>query len=314
MRAASLRWNPFWFYRRVRRGGPWDFRRVNEAARWYGNVHYAAVGTAFGFPAWCLTRGAGWEHWWSGRSRAEWGRPWSHAPHGDRPEDYGAVWAGIAFARACGYRQGIGGRLVWRAFDIMIALLGLLVLGPLTGVLALLTLVDSGRPAFNGSWRLGRYGRPFRCWKIRTLRTDHEAVLAAHLQTDEIAWQEWQTYAKFCLSDDPRVTRLGRTLRTLSLDDIGPQCWNLLVGDMAVFGPRAFLVTEAQRLSQHKDTTLSVTPGWVSYYGAYGRGRLTVEQRVRLEARYVRQMHRLRVKWRALVGTVWHCLTRTGAG
>jgi len=312
MREASLRWNPFWFYRQVRRCGPWDFRQVTEADRWYGNFHYAAVGTAFGFPAWCLVRGAGWEHWWSGRSRAEWGHPWSHAPYGDRPEDYESVLAGIAFARACGYRQGIGGRVFWRGFDITGAVLGFMVLGPLTLLLALLTLLDSGRPAFNGSWRLGRYGRPFRCWKIRTLRVDHERVLIECLFRDAAARAEWNRHAK--LTRDPRVTRLGRILRATSLDDIGPQFWNILVGDMAVFGPRAFMVAEGERLSRQKETILSVTPGWVSYYGAYGRARLTVEQRVRLDARFARTMHRLKVKWRALLGTVWHCLKRTGAG
>ena len=312
MRDASQRWNPFWFYRRVRRGGPWDFRRLTEVDRWYGNFHYASVGTAFGFPAWCLLRGAGWEHWWSGRSRRVWGRPWAQAPHGDHPEDQANILVGIAYARDRGYRQGIGGRLFWRAFDIMVALFGLLVLGPITALLALLTLADSGRPALNGSWRLGRYGRPFRCWKIRTLRTDHQRILIEHLFQDAAARAEWNRHAK--LSNDPRVTRVGRVLRATSLDDIGPQCWNILVGDMAVFGPRAFLISEEGRLAKDREAILSVTPGWVSYYGAYGRARLTVEQRVRLDARFAKTMYNPSVKWRALVGTIWHCLRRTGAG
>lgn len=312
MREASQRWNPLWFYNRVRRGGPWDFRQVAEAHRGVGNFHYAAVGTAFGFPAWCLLRGAGWEHWWSRRSRAMWGRPWGPAPHGDNPEDQEQIRAGIAYAWACGYRQGIVGRLFWRAFDITIALLGLLVLGPLTALLALLTLVDSGRPAFNGSWRLGRYGKPFRCWKIRTLRVGHARILVEHLFHDAAARAEWNRHAK--LSRDPRVTKLGRVLRATSLDDLGPQCWNILVGDMAFFGPRAFLVSESKRLSRHEETVLSVTPGWVSYYGAYGRATMPVAVRVRLEARFVRRMHRLGVKWHALAGTIYHCIKRTGTG
>ena len=118
--------------------------------------------------------------------------------------------------------------------------------------------------------------------------------------------------ARFIIWSSKRL--LGRVLRATSLDDIGPQCWNIVVGDMAVFGPRPFLVTERHLIGLRDQVVLHSTPGLISYYGAYGRARLTVEQRVRLDARFAKGMHNLGVKWRALVGTVYHCLMRTGAG
>src|SRR5574337_58325 len=92
MREASVRWNPFWFYRQVRRYGPWDFRmRVGEAFRDFGNFHYGAVGIAFGIPAWLVLRAAGWEHWWTRRSPKTWSRPWGQPPYGDDPRDHAMI-------------------------------------------------------------------------------------------------------------------------------------------------------------------------------------------------------------------------------
>ena len=146
---------------------------------------------------------------------------------------------------------------IWRLFDIVVSLVGLVIFGPIIVVCAIATVLDSGLPPFNGSWRLGKHGKPFRCWKIRTLRRDHEAILARHLAASPAAQAEWEAYAK--LRHDPRATSVGRTLRQSSLDEL-PQLWNILRGDMSVFGPRAFLVRESEMLGVWRVGLQAVVP------------------------------------------------------
>jgi lipopolysaccharide/colanic/teichoic acid biosynthesis glycosyltransferase len=83
---------------------------------------------------------------------------------------------------------------------------------------------------------------------------------------------------------------------------------------MAFFGPRPFLVSELSRIGAYADDLLSVTPGIVSHYGAFGRSRLTVEERARVDAKYARRCWKPWLKWHALVRTVYHCLKGPGAG
>ena len=201
-------------------------------------------------------------------------------------------------------------RMAWRLFDIIVSLIGLLLFGPIILVCAIATVLDSGLPPFNGTWRLGKHGKPFRCWKIRTLYRDHAARLKRHLTGNADAQKEWQTYAK--LIEDPRTTRIGKSLRRLSLDEL-PQLWNILQGDMAIFGPRPFLIGEGTLLGVWTCDLVSVVPGTISYYTAHGRSRLTVQQRIRLDAKFARRMRKLKVKWYALSRTAWHLLKRTGA-
>jgi len=198
----------------------------------------------------------------------------------------------------------------WRVFDIVAGLVGLIIFAPIIALCAIATVLDSGLPPFNGSWRLGKHGTPFRCWKIRTLRNDHEAVLARHLATCPEAQKEWERYAK--LSHDPRVTRIGGFFRTTSLDEM-PQLWNILQGKMAVFGPRPFLCRERTLLGVWADDLAAVLPGVISYYTAHGRSRLPVERRIRLDAKFARRMAKPGVKWHALVRTVRRLIDRKGA-
>ena len=198
----------------------------------------------------------------------------------------------------------------WRVFDIAVSLVGLIVFSPIILLCAIATVLDSGLPTFNGAWRLGKHGTPFRCWKIRTLKAGHEAILESHLAENEAARKEWQTYAK--LIEDPRVTHISRSLRRTSLDEL-PQLWNVLSGDMACFGPRPFLARERHVLGLSAHHLLAVRPGLISAYTAHGRSRLTVEQRVKLYSKFARRMGRLGVKWDALTRTIWHCMRGTCA-
>jgi lipopolysaccharide/colanic/teichoic acid biosynthesis glycosyltransferase len=144
-----------------------------------------------------------------------------------------------------------------RAFDLSIVALLALVTLPLVLLLALAVSRDGGS-AFFGHERVGRDGRRFRCWKLRTMVPDAQEVLARHLAADPAAAAEWARDQK--LSADPRVTPVGRLLRATSLDEL-PQLWNVAVGDMSLVGPRPVTPEELERYRGHGEEVLSVRPG-----------------------------------------------------
>lgn len=105
------------------------------------------------------------------------------------------------------------------------------------GVLSALIALDGHSPVFRQD-RIGKDGRRFVMWKFRTMVPNAEELLDTHLNTDELARDEWN--AKQKLSIDPRVTRIGRLLRRTSLDEL-PQLFNVLKGDMSLIGPRPMM-------------------------------------------------------------------------
>lgn len=220
------------------------------------------------------------------------------------------IRTGIEYAKSNGHTQRYWSRAGWRLLDMFVGMVGLLVSMPLMLLFGLITLFDSGWPVLDGTHRLGRHGIPFRCWKVRTLLQNHMEVLVRYLAENPTAQEEWRRYAK--LTQDPRWTSFGQWLRRTSLDEM-PQFWNILVGDMTIFGPRPFTVSEAERLGRYARIILGVSPGVVCYYGAFGRSDLSFQQRCRLDARYAREIASWRVKWRALVGTIAACLRGKGA-
>ncbi len=127
----------------------------------------------------------------------------------------------------------------------------------------------SGRaPALYGQVRVGRGGRRFTCWKIRTMVPDAEAALADHIARDPWAAAEWTRRQK--LARDPRVIPAGRFLRAASLDEL-PQLWNVLVGDMSLVGPRPF-TPDQRRLYPLPDIYETMRPGLTGRWQTGPRG------------------------------------------
>ncbi|MEL6984875.1 MAG: sugar transferase, partial [Actinomycetota bacterium] len=170
-----------------------------------------------------------------------------------------------------------------RLLDVVGALLGILVAAPILAVAAVAILATSRGPVFFSQDRVGRDGRSFRCFKLRTMRSDAESQLVNLLDRPEYV-DQWQRARK--LDDDPRVTRVGRILRATDLDEL-PQFWNVLRGEMSLVGPRPVPEDEAEWYGPDLAAVLSVRPGMTGMWQVGGRHQVSYEQRIALDVRYV---------------------------
>lgn len=187
-----------------------------------------------------------------------------------------------------------GQHLLKRALDVAVATLALIPIGLLAPVLALLIKLDSPGPVFFFQERVGRDGRRFKMVKFRSMKTDAEQQLAALKEQNEGAG------LLFKMKDDPRVTRIGKVLRKLSLDEL-PQFWNVLIGDMSVVGPRPPLPSEVTAYDGTVFRRLYIKPGITGLWQVSGRSDLSWDESVRLDLRYVENwsvMNDLQIMWR----------------
>ncbi len=168
-----------------------------------------------------------------------------------------------------------------RATDIIGSICALSLLLPLLPLLAIVIKLDSPGPIFFGQIRAGVRGRPFRLWKLRTMCIDAEAQ-RAKLESQN----EMQGGVTFKMKNDPRITRVGRVLRKYSLDEL-PQLWNVLLGDMALVGPRPALHSEIQQYTLAQRNRLDVKPGLTSDWVIAGRNSIPFERQAELDTDYV---------------------------
>lgn len=143
-----------------------------------------------------------------------------------------------------------------------------------------------GKPLFRHE-RIGRNGKRFGMWKLRSMYADAEDDIKTYLTPTQLA--EWENEHK--VSDDPRITKIGRVLRKTSLDEL-PQFLNVLVGDMSVVGPRPITAKELKYLGEDADEVLALRPGITGYWQAYARNDATWEsgKRKDMEMYYVRNV------------------------
>ena len=174
-----------------------------------------------------------------------------------------------------------GGRRVAKAvFDRVGAALLLVLFAPVLVVVAVAVRLDSPGPVLFRQVRVGRYGREFPIYKFRTMHADAERRLADLRHLNE------QDGVLFKIRDDPRVTRVGRYLRRLSLDEL-PQLFNVLGGTMSLVGPRPPLQREVAAYPRDARRRLAVRPGMTGLWQVSGRSDLPWEEAVRLDLRYV---------------------------
>jgi exopolysaccharide biosynthesis polyprenyl glycosylphosphotransferase len=172
-------------------------------------------------------------------------------------------------------------RLVKEVVDRLGAGLVLLAAAPVLLAIALAVRLDSPGPVLFRQIRIGRDGREFSMLKFRTMVVDAEQQRAALLGLNESA-----DGLLFKIADDPRVTRAGRLLRRLSLDEL-PQLLNVLGGQMSLVGPRPPLPDEVALYDDSVRRRLLVKPGLTGLWQVSGRSDLTWEESVRLDLRYV---------------------------
>lgn len=171
-----------------------------------------------------------------------------------------------------------------RAFDLLAtAALGVVAL-PLVALVAVLIRLTSPGPTFYAQERVGRWGRRFKAWKFRTMLPDADAVLDRYLERHPELAAEWQ--AKHKLRYDPRVTWIGRWLRSTSLDEL-PQLWNVVLGDMSLVGPRPIVDAEIEKYGDQYEDYVQVLPGITGLWQVSGRNNTTYAERVSLDVYYV---------------------------
>ncbi len=173
-----------------------------------------------------------------------------------------------------------------RVFDLSVGGILFLLAIPIMIVLAMMIRIDSPGPAIYAGKRIGRKGKVFRCYKFRTMCMDNDEILEKFLDENPDARVEWQTFAKL-RGDDPRLTRVGKALRKLSLDEL-PQMINVIIGDMSLVGARPYLLREKGQMQQYADTILLAHPGITGLWQVSGRNEVNFEARMQLEEWYVR--------------------------
>lgn len=195
--------------------------------------------------------------------------------------------------------------LAKRTFDLAIALVSLIVTGPVMLVTAIAIKLDSPGPVLFRQKRVGQDGRPFTVLKFRTMVADAEARLA------ELALVNEADGPLFKMKDDPRVTRVGSFLRRSSLDEL-PQLFNVIRGDMSLVGPRPALPSEVAQWTGDVFNRLRVKPGMTGMWQVSGRSQASFEDYVRLDLYYVDNWS-LVTDLVILLKTVPVVVTRSGA-
>jgi Undecaprenyl-phosphate galactose phosphotransferase WbaP len=183
--------------------------------------------------------------------------------------------------RHCSRRRVLQG--LKRVVDVALASAGLVVLSPLLAGIAVLIKLDSPGPVLFRQERLGMQGRCFPIYKFRSMYTDAEARLHDLLAERPDLRAEYARYHK--LQQDPRVTPIGRLLRTYSLDEL-PQLANVLMGHLSLVGPRAFLPSELREMDGLERAVLQARPGITGLWQVSGRNRLPFAERLTMDVHY----------------------------
>ena len=192
-----------------------------------------------------------------------------------------------------------------RTFDLTLASIGLILLSPVLLVIALAVKLSSRGPIIYRSVRPGMGGRPFRCFKFRTMREHADQI------QDDLEPLNEVSGALFKIRDDPRLTRAGRLLRRYSLDEL-PQLANVVRGEMSLVGPRPLPMRDFERLEEWHKKRYLVLPGITGLWQVSGRSELDFDDLVRLDFLYLERWSIL-LDLSILMKTIPAVLTRRGA-
>jgi lipopolysaccharide/colanic/teichoic acid biosynthesis glycosyltransferase len=192
-----------------------------------------------------------------------------------------------------------------RSFDVIVSAFALILLSPLFVIIAVAIKLNSPGPVLFRQFRSGRSGRPFLLYKFRSMRVDAESQKQTLLAFNE------QDGPAFKMEQDPRVTRVGRILRALSIDEL-PQFWNVLRGDMSLVGPRPLPIEEAEACLDWQRQRTDVTPGLTCFWQVKDRrAKIPFVEWARMDIRYI-SGRSIWVDVRLLAQTILFVIRRKG--
>lgn len=192
-----------------------------------------------------------------------------------------------------------------RMLDVAIVLIFALPAIVLIGILAALVATD-GKSPFYTQMRVGRHGRNFKMWKLRSMKANADEMLESYLASNPEARREWDETQK--LKNDPRITRVGRIIRKTSLDEL-PQLLNVLLGDMSLVGPRPMM---CEQKSMYPGTAyFEMRPGITGPWQISERNESSFADRAPIDSRYLRELS-LTTDLRILCRTVGVVVKATG--
>ena len=168
-----------------------------------------------------------------------------------------------------------------RALDLVGALLGLIVAGPVIGILVLMIRRESKGPGIFRQQRVGRNEVPFTCYKLRSM------VQNANDLKDGLRSQNQRSGPCFKIAGDPRITRVGSFLRRYSLDEL-PQLWNVLNGEMSLVGPRPHPVDDYSAYEVGHLARLDMKPGMTGLWQVTARSDPSFQRGMELDREYIR--------------------------
>ena len=170
-----------------------------------------------------------------------------------------------------------------RSIDIVLALIGIILLIPLTVIVFFQNLKNKENgPVFYTQQRIGKNGKIFKMYKFRTMVKNADEVLVAMMQDEDIK-KEYEIYRK--LKNDPRLTTFGKFLRKTGLDEF-PQFINILLGDMSIVGPRPYLPEEQERMGEYYKYIIAHKPGLTGVYQISGIRNLRFSDRLDMDYKY----------------------------
>lgn len=195
-------------------------------------------------------------------------------------------------------------QMLKRVMDLALCLLVLPTILPIIALCALFIWIDDPGPIFFKQQRTGKGGRRFKMYKLRTMATNAEELKLKYAHLNELTWPD------FKITNDPRVTRVGRILRKTSLDEL-PQIFNIIKGDMSWVGPRPTSFDVSTYSLWHTER-LEVLPGLTGLWQVSGRSNLDFDDRLRLDIEYIERQSLL-LDLQIMIQTVTVIFTQRGA-
>lgn len=174
--------------------------------------------------------------------------------------------------------------VIKRVFDILVALIGLIFIIPMALVIKVAYVMQGDFTSIIYTQdRIGKNGKLFKLYKFRSMVPNADEVLFRTLELDKVMAQEYSINKK--LKDDPRVTKIGKIIRKLSIDEF-PQFINVLLGDMSLIGNRPYLPREQKDMGKYYEDIIKTKPGLTGFWQVSGRSNTTFEERLKLEKEY----------------------------